>query len=254
MRIFRTPPYHDVPELLDDVSTATPHELETTLRDIRRANIFGLGTWVVKHHLSRLLSAEPERGTTLTILDVATGSADIPQALLAWAGSTGIEMQIVATDISDAILRVARGRIDRTGLAGRVSFATCDASRLPFDDSSFDYATCSLALHHLDPRQARAALREMARVASKGFIVNDIYRSQGAWYMASALATLATTNRLTRHDGPASVMRAYTPRELRRLSESAGLRVNVYTHPFWRMAAVGRCLPGVGGQGSRVGD
>ena len=37
----------------------------------------------------------------------------------------------------------------------------------------------------------------MARVARRGFIVNDIYRSQGAWYMATALANLTSTNRLT---------------------------------------------------------
>jgi ubiquinone/menaquinone biosynthesis C-methylase UbiE len=259
MRIFRTPRYHNVPELLDDVSVASRHELETTLRDIRRANIFGLGTWVVKHHLSRLLEAEGEDDGRwmmapgrdphgpLRILDVATGSADIPQALCKWGAKRGISVEIVATDISDAILRVARERIYRMWSkegAGAgdppVSFLACDATSLPFSASAFDVVTCSLALHHLDVRQARQALQEMSRVARRGFIVNDIYRSQGAWYMATVLANLTSTNRLTRHDGPASVLRAYTPAELRRLSESAGVRVAIYVHPFWRMAAVGR--------------
>jgi ubiquinone/menaquinone biosynthesis C-methylase UbiE len=261
MRIFRTPRYHNVPELLDDVSVASERELETTLRDIRRANIFGLGTWVIKHHLSRLLAAQDVQipdtsgaspqvgygGGPLRILDVATGSADIPQALLKWGVERGISVEIMATDISDAILRVARERTYRMWskdavAAGDlpVSFLTCDATSLPFSASEFDVVTCSLALHHLDVRQARQALQEMARVARMGFIVNDIYRSQGAWYMATALANLTSTNRLTRHDGPASVLRAYTPAELRRLSESAGVSVAIYTHPFWRMAAVGR--------------
>ena len=43
MRIFSTPPYRDVKELLDSSEQFSEREIETTLRDIRRANIFGLG-------------------------------------------------------------------------------------------------------------------------------------------------------------------------------------------------------------------
>src|SRR5919201_4739683 len=114
MRIFRTPPYSDVQELLDTCrvvrAEATQRELETTLRDIRRANIFGLGTWVVKHHLSRMLGVPPSG--RITVLDVATGSADIPQALCKWGEGAGVDLAVVATDISHEILGVARERIN----------------------------------------------------------------------------------------------------------------------------------------------
>ena len=78
--------------MLDDVSKFTMREIEASLRDVRSANIFGLGTWVVKHHLGRLLNeraqgggkgragAVPYAAGSLRILDVGTGSADIPQA------------------------------------------------------------------------------------------------------------------------------------------------------------------------------
>jgi ubiquinone/menaquinone biosynthesis C-methylase UbiE len=215
------------------------HDLQTTLRDIRRANIFGLGTWVVKHHLGKLLDERGHSGK-LSVLDVATGSGDIPEGLFRWAGAKGIEMSAVLTDISSEILQVARERITGAGFGGSSSFAVCDAGRLPFADGSFDVVVCSLAFHHLTLAQARAALREMARLARVGFIVNDVYRSQGAWYMAQALVHLTTANRLTRHDGPASVLRAFTPRELRRMASEAGVPVSVFTHPFWRVAVVGR--------------
>ena len=238
MRLFPTPRYQNVQELLDRSEDVTPHDLVTTLRDIRRANIFGLGTWVVKHHLARLLEGcavnQPIR-----ILDIATGSSDIPEEICRWGMSKGLEISFVATDISESILRVARQRINKAGLGDMIDFAVCDATRPPFMDGEFDFVTCSLALHHLDVTHARLALREMARISRCGFIVNDIYRSQGAWYMARFLSHISTGNRLTRHDGPASVLRAYTPAELRRLGESAGVGVRVYTHPFWRMAAVG---------------
>jgi ubiquinone/menaquinone biosynthesis C-methylase UbiE len=239
MRIFPTPPYRDEKELLDNSEQFTAREIRTTLRDIRRANLFGLGTWVIKHHLARLLENHP-REVPLRILDIATGSADIPQAICAWAAGTGYEVSFVATDISEPILRVARQRIKAAGLERHVTFAACDAARLPFADGSFDIVICSLAFHHLDVRQAIRAMSHMARIARTGFIVNDIYRSQGAWYMSQLLAHLTTASPLTRHDGPASVLRAYSPAELRGIANRAGVSVRIYRHPFWRAAVVGK--------------
>ncbi len=238
MRIFKTPPYRDIRELLDDAGQATEHEIKHTLRDIRRANIFGLGTWVVKHHLTTMLGSHPAEGP-VRVLDLATGSADIPQALLTWAEQEGRDLSFVATDISHEVIRVAVDRIRSAGFDDRVEFLTCDAANPPFADNAFHYVTCNLAFHHLTLDQARLAMSQMARIARHGFVINDIYRSQGAWYMAWVLVHFSTTNRLTRHDGPASVYRAFTPREIRRLGDEAGVDIRVYRHPFWRVAAVG---------------
>jgi SAM-dependent methyltransferase len=237
MRIFPTPPYKNEPELLDSPGEFNEHDLETTLRDIRRANIFGLGTWVVKRHLARLLRGVP-RGRSLRILDLATGSGDIPEELCRWARREGYDIQFVLTDISEEILEVARQRIIKAGYGSQVSFVVCDACFPSFADKEFDVALCSLALHHLDARQAQAAIGQMMRLSRLGFIVNDVYRAQGAWLMAWLLTHLTTNNRLTRHDGPASVLRAFTPGEVKRLAQRAGVPVTLHTHPFWRMAAV----------------
>src|SRR3954471_15929070 len=99
MRLFPTPPYRNVQELLDSSEQFGEREIETTLRDIRRANIFGLGTWVVKHHLARILEDHPKE-EPVTILDLATGSADIPQAMCRWGASEGFDIRFVATDLS----------------------------------------------------------------------------------------------------------------------------------------------------------
>jgi ubiquinone/menaquinone biosynthesis C-methylase UbiE len=218
---------------------ANERDLEYTLRDIRRANIFGLGTWVVRHHIERLLRDVPLE-QPLSVLDLATGSGDIPEELCRWAKSRGRNVTFTATDISESILRVAQGRITAAGFGQQVRFVVCDAIKTPFADRQFDITLMSLALHHMDLRQAHAIVREIARISRLGFIINDVYRSQGAWIMARILAGLTTTNRLTRHDGPASVLRAYTPTEVRRISARTGIPLSVHTHPFWRMAAVGR--------------
>jgi 2-polyprenyl-3-methyl-5-hydroxy-6-metoxy-1,4-benzoquinol methylase len=239
MRLFRIPPYRNVPELLDEAGAASERDLEHTLRDIRRANIFGLGTWVARRHLESLVRDLPP-SQPLHVLDLATGSGDIPEELCRWALKRGRPIRFVATDISPPILRVANERINGAGFGDRVWFAACDATRLPFADGQFDITLLSLALHHLDLRQAHAIMGEMARVSRLGFIINDVYRSRGAWIMAWILTRLTTTNKLTRHDGPASVLRAFTPTEVRRIGARTGVPIEVHTHPFWRIAAVGR--------------
>jgi hypothetical protein len=67
-------------------------------------------------------------------------------------------------------------------------------------------------------------LREMARCAAVGVVVNDIVRSWLTYYGAIVASRLGSRNRLTRHDGPLSALRAYTTAEMAALARAAGLR------------------------------
>jgi hypothetical protein len=81
----------------------------------------------------------------------------------------------------------------------------------------------------------------MARLARVGFVMNDLRRERIGFAAAWLAAQATTRNRLTRHDAPLSVRRAFTPDELRVLLASAGIRgATVTTHPWFRMAAVWR--------------
>ena len=57
-------------------------------------------------------------------------------------------------------------------------------------------------------------LREMGRVARLGVVINDLDRSRIGWLGAWLIGHLLTRNRLTRHDAPLSVRRAYRPTEV----------------------------------------
>jgi hypothetical protein len=81
----------------------------------------------------------------------------------------------------------------------------------------------------------------MDRLSCTGFILNDIRRCLAGYVAAWVASRVATRNRLTHHDMPLSVLRAYTPDELRALLRQAGVRdASVTTHPLFRMAAVHR--------------
>ena len=225
----------EAPELLDQPGHDAA-ELGANLRDIRLVNRLGGGTRVVLQQLPALLSAAPTTQPA-TILDVATGSGDIPHAIVTWARRRGRPVAIVASDLSPEILAAAAHHLDG---CPEVTLSQDDARALPWPDGSFDIVLCSLALHHFPPDEAVAVLREMHRLCRAGFVVNDIRRGRAGYFAARFTARIATRNRLTRHDMPLSVLRAYTPTELSMLLAEAGIAdAVVSTHPLFRMLAVG---------------
>lgn len=226
-------------ELLDQPGHAR-EVLAENLRDLARVNRWLGGNWLTLHALERVL-AEPAAIQRVPpgeyrVLDVGSGGADMPAAMFAWGRARGIRIRPFALDLSPEILDVARQR-----QGAWADFLVADGCHLPFADASFDVAACSLVLHHLGPKNAIALLREMARVARGGIIVNDLVRSGPGYVGAWLFSRMTTRNQLTRHDAPLSAQRAYTWREMRRLLELADLRP---THrmllPFYRVAFVAR--------------
>ena len=207
-----------VEELLD--GPLEPSQLAGNLRDLARVNRRLGGqelSWQAVHYLLRELPED----RPVRLLDVGTGAADIPLALLRRARENGRRLEIVATDVRPEIVQAVRRRLE--GAAG-LDIRLATAGRLDHPSGSFDIVHASLVAHHLEPPGAAQLLQEMARVASLGVIVNDLFRRWHAWLGAWLLTRLATGNRYTRHDGPLSVRRAYQPVELARLARQAGLR------------------------------
>lgn len=110
---------------------------------------------------------------------------------------------------------------------------------LPYPDHSFDYVISSLFLHHLNEAEGVLLLREMARVARRGLLVNDLLRSRIACLLTAMTTRLLSDNRLTHHDGPISVLRGFRPQELRRMAATAGLAdAQPSRHLWFRIALV----------------
>ncbi|HYI16082.1 MAG TPA: class I SAM-dependent methyltransferase, partial [Thermomicrobiales bacterium] len=112
LRLART---HQM-ELLDQLGDHAPVDvLRGNLHDIRRANRWFGGASAVLTTLAPLLRAQ-DAATPLSVLDVATGSADIPIALADWAMREGRQVRIVATDLQPDVLRVARAAVESTDI------------------------------------------------------------------------------------------------------------------------------------------
>jgi 2-polyprenyl-3-methyl-5-hydroxy-6-metoxy-1,4-benzoquinol methylase len=210
-------------------------ELAESLADIARLNRVGPTRALladVAPFFARFQAERPKR--PLRVLDLGTGGADVPVALARWARARGLRVSVVGLDVQHDVLACATPQSRRLP---EVRLVAGDALRPPIRPGGVDLALCSLTLHHLPEDAVVALFRLMADVARLGFVVSDLRRSRPA-YLAAWLATrLISRNRLTRHDGPLSVLRAYTPTELAKLSARAGLATM-----HWHRAAFVRVL------------
>lgn len=199
-----------------DAPDADPVLLQRSLGFLRRINRWFGYRRSMLHHLRPLLTRVPA-GQTVRILDVGTGAADLPEAMVVMEPKLNRTVRCVAIDLHERTLELASQSV----IDPRIRFVRGDALRLPFADDAFHVVTAGLFLHHLDDEHVVAALREMARVASVGIVIGDLLRRKRA-YCWIRLFTLAA-NPMVRHDAAVSVAQSFRRAELEDYCRQAGL-------------------------------
>jgi ubiquinone/menaquinone biosynthesis C-methylase UbiE len=236
-------------ELIDSEEPSEA-DFAASFRDIARVNRYLGGTQAVLKPLTAILRSLPPEYTTVRILDIATGSADIPRAIAHAARQgrfgPGRTVEIIATDNHSKVLAFARQQTPSASYP-EIRVEPADAFALSYADASFDITLCSMAFHHFGPQQCIVLLREMQRVSRMGFIVNDLIRDWIACGLIWALTRLVGANRLTRHDAPLSVLRAYTRGEFADMAHEAGIpNYRVQLAPMYRAVLVSNTSPDTG--------
>lgn len=213
-----------IPELLDSDS-GTPREVADSLRDLRMFSRYFGGTSTTASLLRRV--AQHAASRELSVLDVAAGPGESVLGAAHALERDGIRLRITLTDRSAS-------HMPRNGIPTVVG----DALRLPFADGSFDVTTSSLFAHHLEPAELVACVNESLRVSRVASVINDLNRSPV--HLALAYAGLPLyRSRITRHDAPASVRRAYTEDEFREIFQaSRAARVEVSHHFLYRIGVI----------------
>lgn len=214
-----------------DDPEADPEALRSALGHIAWVNRWVGARRALRLHLPWAL---PGQNRACSVLDVGTGAGDLTALISEWASNRHAPIRVIALDLSAAVVDEVRARTRSTP---GITAVQADGLRLPFADETFDLVHLSMTLHHMDGPDLVPLLRESARVARGRVLVGELERCLPNYLGARLLAaTLWRRNPITRHDGPLSVRRAFTARELRALGSAAGLQsVSVHRHPFYRL-------------------
>lgn len=167
---------------------------------------------------------------SLNILDLGTGSGDIPYALVQWAKKKGKSISITALDIQPVCMEYSQKHFACPEIT-YLNHSAFDLASL----GSFDYITSSMFFHHLTDQQIVTLLQLMKQNCKEGFIVNDLYRSVWA-YAGVGILGMLSGNGVVLHDATLSVARSFRNEDGEYYKEKTGIRdLKVKRKPIYRM-------------------
>ena len=128
-----------------------------------------------------------------TVLDIASGTADIPKLIIEKFPSSKIHV----TDINESMLLVGKERAINENFNQNCSFALASGEILPYQDNTFDLVTIGFGLRNFTDKEA--GLMEMKRVLkSTGILLilefsrptNSFFSKIYDWYSFNVIPKL----------------------------------------------------------------
>lgn len=191
-------------------------ELERDLERIRQMNRW-FGSYGLVLGFIRSLIKPADK---LRVVDLATGSGDIPRLIVDHARKIRANVEIDALDWQPATLEVARKLS-----ANYPEIAYREANILEWNSvEAYDIALCTLALHHFSSEDAVRLLRKCREISNGFVLVSDLRRSFSLIAGVYLLTAVIFREPMTRHDARLSSIRAFSFFEMRDLAQRAGWR------------------------------
>jgi len=194
---------------------------DQSFRFIERVNRFLGGARVVwrfvKEEASRLPPGEP-----LRVLDIGSGSCDIPIAVSHRAARAGIHVQFVCVERDPYAAARARRFLNAAGDLPITLVEGDIFEQAP--TRPHHVAVGSMVFHHFTAEQIRELVGRLVPGMCERLLINDLIRSWPNYLGAHVLCLAETAG--VRHDAVLSVRRGFRCRELRELLVSLqGLQV-----------------------------
>jgi ubiquinone/menaquinone biosynthesis C-methylase UbiE len=166
----------------------------------------------------RLVDAlDPQPGET--VLELAAGAGDVGFAAAARLGESG---RLITTDVSPAMLDVARRSGGERGLAG-VDYRVMDAQRLELEDDSVDGILCRFGYMLLpDPEAALAEARRVLRPGGRIALAVWGPPERNPFFSLIGMALVRRGHLPPPSPAEPSMFALADPARLRRLLEGAG--------------------------------
>lgn len=199
-------------EQMDDPALP-PETYDAVLRDLARVN-----RWTFTARPTLLFLKRATRGLpAFRLLDVGFGQGDMLRRIARWARKRNIAVDLVGVDLNPNSAETAQA-VTPAGMP--IEYRTGDYETQP---TPFDFVISSLVAHHMTDDQLRAFIRYMERMASRGWLINDLHRHRFAYLGFPWLARLIGAHRIVREDGQLSIARSFRRDEWQAILADAGV-------------------------------
>jgi 2-polyprenyl-3-methyl-5-hydroxy-6-metoxy-1,4-benzoquinol methylase len=189
-------------------------ELERDLERIRQLNRWFGSHRLICHFVRRWIKPSGK----MRIVDLATGSGDIPRLIADYARKIGAKVEIDALDRQSATLEIAR---KLSPAYPEISYhATNILDWSPAE--AYDIVLCTLVLHHFSDEDAVRVLRRCRETSQNFVLVSDLRRGFLATAGVYLLTAVIFREPMTRYDARLSAERAFSFSEMRNLAVRAG--------------------------------
>jgi 2-polyprenyl-3-methyl-5-hydroxy-6-metoxy-1,4-benzoquinol methylase len=199
-------------ELMDRPQPVTA-ELVSDLSNLRQLNRYFGSYALITHFLRRWIHP----GAQMRVLDLGTGSGDIPRLVLDYARKIGATVTVDAIDQQESTLEIARGL---SADYPEIDFKQGDILTCG-EEGGYEIVLCSLVLHHFADEAAVRVLEQCRQLSKRFVLVSDLRRGWLSSIGVYLLTTFIFRERMTRNDARLSAARAFSFQEFRSLAQRA---------------------------------
>ncbi len=227
---FKTRSYKK--ELMDDLNLAS-QDLKKNLDELEFINTTLGGYKVLTSALDTLYKENKignrtnsnqnhqENQKFVTLADIGSGGGDTLREIAKWFEKKNITAKLTGIDANDFMIHYAENKSQKFPQISyeKVNVFDIDAK----NENRYDWAIMSLFCHHFTNEELILIFKNVLKLTSKGFIINDLHRNPIAYYSIYFLTRLFNGSYLVKNDAPLSVLRAFKKQELITLLKQAGI-------------------------------
>lgn len=227
---------------LIDLPDCAPALAVSSYRFMGTVNRWFGGTRVVRRFVAAE-TAKSRRNGTMRILDIGSGSCDIPLSVSRWARAQRIPVHITCLETSARAVAIARARLEQARDPAVQVLQQDVFSHQP--QEPYDLAVASMCFHHFSDERIFELVERLRAFVRGGLLINDLRRSLPALAGAGLLLAVSGAPAGVRHDALLSIRRGFKADELGGLLRRVpGVTVHIAHERWFRIAAVIDFIPG----------
>lgn len=221
---------------LIDLPDCAPALAASGYRFMATVNRWFGGTRIVRHFVAAE-TAKSRINSPVRILDIGSGSCDIPLAVSRWARAQRMPLQITCLETAASAVDIARARLEQAADPNVHLLQQDVFSHQP--QEPYDLAVASMCFHHFSDERIVELVQRLRVFVRSGLLINDLRRSVPGLAGAALLLTVTGAPAGVRHDALLSIRRGFKADELSSLLRRLpGVSVRVTNERWFRIAAV----------------